>query len=441
MKLIVIITFIYLCSADGVFQNSSHICDTCNCHETENEFILNCVDKRFTHVLADWPHHNKSLIADFSYNNISTLEKLPTSNYSVRLMFDHCNIKSLEPGILVNVVKVELLDLSYNLLTTEKIDGIDFKGPYVKEKYFPTALKHLNLAYNLIHTLPEKLFESMPHLEDLNLAGNGFSVLDFNSQHALSSLSKLKRLNLSNNGLTELVGDAVRNLTDLEELDLSYNKLDFVPNTLDYLKKNLKVLDLSNNPIYKLNDKSFLGLNLKYLYLNNLPRVKAVGPNTFATLPMLKKLEMCNNIHLRDIDREAFSPKQELVELYLNNNSLVEISYHLLQWKTLEIFEIMENPLSCTCDLYNISRDLKKDITRNLDGPSCVHSNGNGQMIYRLKEASVCTGKCAERQPVMSQTYWGLLSSSSYGMRINISLANHCHMILTSITQKNISKC
>nr|CAI5845914.1 unnamed protein product [Callosobruchus analis] len=385
----ILLSTIYLCLAEEVYQNSSHICNTCSC-KNEDEFVMECVNKGFQHILAEWPAHEKTLVAVLSHNNISTLGRLPFSNHTVKLMLDHCNIKYLDPGILANVVNVELVDLSYNLLTTEEIDGVDFKGPYVNNKYFPTALKYLNLAYNVIHSLPIMLFESMPDLEDLNLEGNGFSVLDMNTQAALSSLSKLKRLSLANNGLTELVGDAVMNLKHLEELDLSSNQLDIVPNTLDYLKTSLKILNLSNNFIYKLNDKSFLGLNLRYLYLNNLPRVKAVGPNTFATLPLLKKLEMCNNTHLRDIDEEAFSPKQELVELYLNNNSLIEISYSLLQWKTLRIFEIDENPLSCSCDLYNISKDLNTDITRNLDGPSCIDSNGNSQMIYHLNPLGLC---------------------------------------------------
>ncbi|VEN64106.1 unnamed protein product [Callosobruchus maculatus] len=331
-------------------------------------------------------------------------------------MLDHCNIKNLDPGILANIAKVELMDLSYNLLTTEAIDGIEFKGPYDHDKYFPTALKYLNLAYNMIHSLPTRFFESMTDLEDLNLEGNGFSVLDINTQTALSSLSKLKRLNLANNGLTELVGDAVLNLKHLEELDLSSNELDFVPNTLDYLKSSLKILNLSNNFIYKLNDKSFLGLNLRYLYLNNLPRVKSVGPNTFATLPLLKKLEMCNNTHLRDIDREAFSPKQELVELYLNNNSLIEISYKLLQWKTLKIFEINENPLSCSCDLYNISKDLSIDITRNLDGPSCIDSSGHSQMIYHLKSSGLCKNEKHEFDIDYAEDHFEMLRVTIVGL-------------------------
>lgn len=77
-------------------------------------------------------------------------------------------------------------------IAAEEIDGQDFKGPYNKSTYYPIAVKHLNLAYNQIHSLPRKFFENMPHLEELNLAGNEFTVLDKNTQLALSTLKNLK---------------------------------------------------------------------------------------------------------------------------------------------------------------------------------------------------------------------------------------------------------
>lgn len=66
-------------------------------------------------------------------------------------------------------------------------------------------------------------------------------------------------LNLADNELSELIDGAIEKLHNLVELDLSSNLLDFVPNTLDYLGKNLKILKLSNNLIFHLDDKSFLG--------------------------------------------------------------------------------------------------------------------------------------------------------------------------------------
>lgn len=72
-------------------------------------------------------------------------------------------------------------------------------------------------------------------------------------------------LNLAGNDLTELIDDAVEGLQNLLELDLSYNLLDYVPDSLGFVGKHLKILKLSNNLIFHLDDKSFLG---KYRKVN-----------------------------------------------------------------------------------------------------------------------------------------------------------------------------
>lgn len=48
-------------------------------------------------------------------------------------------------------------------------------------------------------------------------------------------------------------------LHNLVELDLSYNSLDYVPDSLGLVGKHLRNLKLSNNLIFRLDDKTFLG--------------------------------------------------------------------------------------------------------------------------------------------------------------------------------------
>ncbi|XP_056640386.1 leucine-rich repeat-containing protein 70 [Diorhabda sublineata] len=386
----ILLLFVYPATSDEVYQNSSHICDQCLC-EDEDEFIMDCSRQQFEHVLANWPPHNKTLVATFSYNNISTLEKLPISTQKAKLVFDHCNIKYLDSGLFSNMKNVEYIDLSYNLLTTEEIGGDDFRGPYNDKRFRPIAVKYLNLAYNQIHSLPVKFFENMPDLEELNLQGNDFKVLDPTTQVALGSLTKIKVLNLADNELTEIEGSLLRNLPTLYSLDLSSNHLDFVPLTLSYISNNLKVLKISDNYIFKLTDQSFLGLDLIELHLNNLPRLNYVEANTFATLKHLKKLYLRDNENLNYIDKEAFGDNQIIDELDLSNNSLVNLDFKLINWSKLKILKINFNPLRCTCDLYNISQSLPKYITRKLDSPMCTDmENGDSTPVFFLK-STICS--------------------------------------------------
>lgn len=110
-----------ICStqADEVYENSKDICEKCKCSDDGDEFLLDCSGQGFKHVLANWPAHNKTLVATFSNNNITTLEVLPPTNQTVRVVFDHCNIKYLDPGVFKEIANVEFIDLSYNLLTSK----------------------------------------------------------------------------------------------------------------------------------------------------------------------------------------------------------------------------------------------------------------------------------------------------------------------------------
>lgn len=77
----------------------------------------------------------------------------------------------------------------------------------------------------------------------------------------------------------------------------------------------------------------------------------------------------------------------------LNNNSLSEIKFQMLDWSSLKILDLKDNSLQCTCDLYNISKELKPIVTKNMDGPVCIDlMNGQSRSIYQLTE-EVCNHK------------------------------------------------
>lgn len=75
-----------------------------------------------------------------------------------------------------------------------------------------------------------------------------------------------------------------------------------------YMHRNFWYRKIINNNI-------FPGLDLHELYLENLPRLEYVRPNTFTPLQNLKKLTLANNIKLKVIDGEAFDQNQKLYEV------------------------------------------------------------------------------------------------------------------------------
>lgn len=74
----------------------------------------------------------------------------------------------------------------------EQVSKEKFKGPFNNNENEPIEIRHLNLAYNRIHSLKKSLFEHMPRLEHLNLEGNSFKYIDLQTQAALTSVPTLE---------------------------------------------------------------------------------------------------------------------------------------------------------------------------------------------------------------------------------------------------------
>lgn len=72
-------------------------------------------------------------------------------------------------------------------------------------------------------------------------------------------------MNLANNRLVDIPRDLVKDLKVLKEVNLSKNRLDFVPETLDSVGDTLEKLNVDDNPIVELSDDTFVGELLYYL--------------------------------------------------------------------------------------------------------------------------------------------------------------------------------
>lgn len=99
----------------------------------------------------------------------------------------------------------------------------------------------LNLSAQGLTKAPEYIF-NQTNLEELNLSNNKIGGA---LQSQVQNLKNLKILNLSNNNFTGVPAE-VGQLKNLEILNLSNNSLTGLPNELGNLSK-LKLLDLSGN--------------------------------------------------------------------------------------------------------------------------------------------------------------------------------------------------
>lgn len=176
----------------------------------------------------------------------------------------------------------------------------------------------------------------------------------------LSLSEKLRNLDLSKNKLIYLPED-VSTLKLLKQLNLESNKLEIIPVCLSNLKK-LELLNLSNNSIAVL-PRSFSDLcNLKQLYMNN---------NKITVFPLevlgLTNLEVLELSHNKITEIPYGMSELHVMELNLSQNEISVISEDMHQAPRLKILRLEENCLSLEAIKPSLLRDSKIH-TLNLDG-------------------------------------------------------------------------
>ncbi|KAJ8264517.1 hypothetical protein GJAV_G00150220 [Gymnothorax javanicus] len=128
---------------------------------------------------------------------------------------------------------------------------------------------------------------------ELRLNNNEISVLE--STGIFKSLSQLKKINLSNNKISEIEDGAFEGAGSVIELHLTANQLDSVRSGMFRGLEGLRMLMLRNNRISCIHNSSFTGLHnvrLLSLYDNQLT---TITPGAFDTLQTLSTLNLLAN--------------------------------------------------------------------------------------------------------------------------------------------------
>ncbi|AWP05133.1 putative slit -like 1 protein-like [Scophthalmus maximus] len=129
--------------------------------------------------------------------------------------------------------------------------------------------------------------------EELRLNNNDLSVLE--ATGAFKGLSQLKKINLSNNKISDIEDGAFDGASSVVELHLTANHLESVRGSMLKGMEGLRMLMLRNNRISCIHNGSFSGLTnvrLLSLYDNQL---STILPGAFDTLPNLSTLNLLAN--------------------------------------------------------------------------------------------------------------------------------------------------
>ena len=224
-------------------------------------------------------------------------------NYSIELQFNFAFFGAVQV-IYINEIVTQLEEVSFS--------NCSFL------LYINTSIRKLHFSRNFLPNFDAKLFND--RLTFINLSRN--AIQNINRQ-ALKNLSSLEEIDLSNNQLFSMhalrgvFSELFRYTRQIKVINLSSNKLTYLPTRTFASNINLKELDLSNNTLQQITfDISYL-LNLSFLDLR------------------------FNAINYLDKQSQTFLDNLYNSQKQLHNTTFNNISVQVL---------LDGNPLSCTCE-------------------------------------------------------------------------------------------
>ncbi|XP_014749766.1 PREDICTED: toll-like receptor 7, partial [Sturnus vulgaris] len=257
---------------------------------------------------------------DKEASSYQSLVKQDCLNYGKTLDLSRNNVFFVNPSDFHGFSSLKCLNLSGNAIS-QTLNGSEFS--------YLSGLKYLDFSNNRVDLLYQTAFKELKHLEILDLSNNKYYFLAEGVSHVLNfmkNLAHLKKLMMNENDISTTIDTGMesqslqilefrgnrldvlwmdgnsrylsffKNLTNLEELDISFNSLRFLPhNVFEEMPPSLRILNLTNNQL-----KSFIW--------GNLP-----------SLRNLVTLDLSNNL-LATVPRELSNCTSSLQKLLLRNN-------------------------------------------------------------------------------------------------------------------------
>ncbi|XP_069698714.1 protein phosphatase PHLPP-like protein isoform X2 [Periplaneta americana] len=202
----------------------------------------------------------------------------------------------------------------------------------------PTHLKHLDVSYNELETLPDWT-AGCPQLRSLFASHNKLRALP---EHLFcGELGSLQTLQLSYNQLQRL--PAVIRHVPLQELFLQSNSLATLPNNFFTASVRLRVLNLSNNRLCELPAGCDQTHQLEKLYLT----ANCLADNSLQVLGRLGNLRTLHAAYncITTLPESCMAVWKELEELVLSGNKLQSLPHNIIHLQHLRVLRVHSNCL------------------------------------------------------------------------------------------------
>lgn len=196
-------------------------------------------------------------------------------------------------------------------------------------------------------------------------------------ENQFKGLSKLKYLNLMHNNIENVTGDAFIDLINLEEMDLAENKIQILEEKTFASLKAMKKLHLRDNKIRNFHPGIFKNLvNIEFINLRG-NEIEILDDKIFENLADLKLIFIYKN-KLKGIPKALFKNNLKLEIIWLHENKIEIIDDnmfdHLLNLKTVDL-----RSNTCIDEKYNETSltKMKIELKTNCMLPNLVQTLEN----------------------------------------------------------------
>ncbi len=184
----------------------------------------------------------------------------------------------------------------------------------------PETIVSLDLSWNKITDVPDKVFDALVNVETLNLSNNPLKEL---RPDVFNKLVKLKRIDLGSTDLQTLPEGILDSNTALEEFTISGESLVALPPGLLRNTPNLTSFIISHvgSKISELDAQFFLpAQKLKTIEVSN-SEIKQLYLNQFAGLSLLSEIDFSGN-NISSLPENIFASNKALQEVLLSQNPI-----------------------------------------------------------------------------------------------------------------------
>jgi len=289
-----------------------------------------------------------------------------------------CNNRNFT-GLDLKNISLHLPNYTVTLdLSNNKIESfVEFDTPM-------EGLEHLNLAHNLLPSVPRKASIMFQNLNTLDLS---FNLIESIHKEDFKDFDRLRKIQLDNNQVSSLAEESFAYLYNVGQIYMKSNRIGSLSSkTFVGASKKLVKLEFSNNLIKEIPDGLFHPLtnpNLNFIFPFN--KLTEIPDSIFSgEAKHFEGLELSNN-SISKIGENAFK-NVKIGFVNLANNSIEKLPVKAFTQNFIfGTILIMDNPISCECDLAQIVIYTKNQTDGNLLGFCTSPIDLNGTPIHALK--------------------------------------------------------